>query len=83
LSFTCLFFQPFSLFILNKAIEVSKEIGANGTLGTAYLDLGLLHKAKGRTDQARECLSEAIQFFEQGKAETYLKQAREALASID
>ncbi|GAI10282.1 unnamed protein product [marine sediment metagenome] len=36
-----------------KAIEVAKEIGAKGVLGQAYLDLGLLHRAKGRTDQAR------------------------------
>ena len=31
---------------LNKAIEVAKEIGAQGILGQAYLDLGLLHKRK-------------------------------------
>jgi hypothetical protein len=44
--------------------------------------LGLLHKAKGRLEQAKECISEAIQIFEQTEAEGFLKQAKEALASL-
>jgi len=66
----------------NRAIEVSKEIGAKGPLGLAYLDLGMFHKAKKRTDQARECLTEAIKIFEENQAHVYLKQAKEALASL-
>ncbi len=66
----------------NKSIEVAKEIGAKSVLGQAYLDLGLLHKAKGRTDHARECISEAIQILEQCEAETYLRQAKEVLESL-
>ena len=66
----------------NKAIDVSKEIGAKGILGDAYLNLGLLHKAKGRTEQAKKCISDAIQVFEHSKAEVYLQQAKEALASL-
>ena len=66
----------------NKAIEVANQIGANGTLGITYLDLGLLHRAKGRLDQAKDCISKAIQVFEQCDAEVYLKQAREALTSF-
>jgi len=66
----------------NKAIAVAKEIGAKGISGQANLDLGLLHKAKKREDQARKCFSEAIQLFEQCEAEVYLKQAKEALASL-
>jgi class 3 adenylate cyclase/tetratricopeptide (TPR) repeat protein len=65
-----------------KAIQVSKEIGAKGILAQACLDLGLLHKAKGRLEQAKECISEAIQIFEQTGAEGFLKQAKEALASL-
>ena len=30
----------------NKAIDLAEEIGAKGIIGQAYLDLGLLHKAK-------------------------------------
>jgi tetratricopeptide (TPR) repeat protein len=67
----------------NQAIEVANEIGAKSTIGMAYLDLGLLHKTKKRTGQARRCISEAIQLFEQCEAEFYLKQAGEALASLE
>jgi class 3 adenylate cyclase/tetratricopeptide (TPR) repeat protein len=66
----------------NKAIEVFKEIGAKGFLATTYLDLGLLYKAKKRTDQARECISKAINIFKECEATTYLKLAEEALASL-
>ena len=66
----------------NKAIEMAKEIGAKGLLGQAYMDLGLLHKAKKRTAQARECISKAIKVFEECEAEVYLKQANEALESL-
>jgi tetratricopeptide (TPR) repeat protein len=66
----------------SRVIEVSEEIGAKGAIGPAYLELGLLYKAKGRTVKARECISQAIEDFEKCEAETYLKQAKEALASL-
>jgi tetratricopeptide (TPR) repeat protein len=66
-----------------KAIQVSKEIGAKSILGEAYLDLGLLHKAKGRLEQARECITESVQIFEQNEAEARLKRAKETLASLE
>ncbi|UCB49907.1 MAG: hypothetical protein JSW56_03155 [Deltaproteobacteria bacterium] len=61
---------------------MAKEIGAKGTEGQAYLDLGFLHKAKKRPSQAREYLIEAIQLFEQCEANGYLKQAKDALESL-
>ena len=67
---------------LNKAIEVAREIGAKGVLGNAYLDLGLLHKAKKRPDRARECITQAIQIFEQCEAELLQKEAKKALTSL-
>jgi class 3 adenylate cyclase/tetratricopeptide (TPR) repeat protein len=67
----------------NRAIEVAKEIGAKCTMGMAYLDLGLLYKMNGKIEQAKECLSKAIQIFEQCEAEGFLKQAKEALDSIE
>ena len=67
----------------NRAIEVAKEIGAKGTMGMAYLDLGLLYRTKGKTGQAKRCFSDAIQIFEETEAEGFLKQAKEALASIE
>jgi len=66
----------------NRAIETAKEIGANGLLAQSYHGLGLLHKAKKRTDQAKECVSNAVELFEQCEAEVYLQQAKEALASL-
>jgi class 3 adenylate cyclase/tetratricopeptide (TPR) repeat protein len=65
-----------------KAIEVSREIGAKGTLASAHLDLGNLHKAKGRTELAREHIAEAVQLFEECEAENYLNQAKNALKSL-
>ena len=67
---------------LKLTIKAAKEMGAIGIMSQAYLDLGLLHKAKGRTGQAREYISQAIDLFEQSEAEVYLKQAKEALASL-
>jgi len=66
----------------NKVIKVAKEIGAKGMLGQAYLDLGFLHQEKGKKDQAKECISTAIGYFEQCEADVFLKQAKEALASL-
>jgi class 3 adenylate cyclase/tetratricopeptide (TPR) repeat protein len=66
----------------NKAIKVAKEIGANGLLGPAYLDLGLFFKAKKRTKQAKECITRAIEIFVQSEANIYLKHANEALESL-
>ena len=66
-----------------EAIEVGEKIGAKSVAGPAYLDLGFLHIAKKRRDQAIECISKAIQIFEQCDAEGYLKKAKEALASLE
>ena len=66
----------------NIAIEVAKEIGAKGTEGQAYLDLGHLHKLKGRRDQARDCFSKAVKIFEECEAEIFLQKANKALESL-
>jgi tetratricopeptide (TPR) repeat protein len=66
----------------NKAIELFKEIGAKGFLGQVYLSLGLLYKASKRSEQAKECILEAINIFQECKAEVRLKQAKEALDSL-
>jgi hypothetical protein len=57
-------------------------IGAKGIEGKAYLDLGRLHKVKGRSEDAQDCFSKAVRIFEECEAETYLKQANEALESL-
>jgi class 3 adenylate cyclase/tetratricopeptide (TPR) repeat protein len=67
---------------LNEAIEVAKEIGAKGIMGMAYLNLGLLRSAKGEKGKARECVSAAIELFEQCGLERHVGQAKEALDSL-
>ena len=67
---------------LHTAIDTAKEIGAKSVLGQAYLDLGKLHKAKGRLADARTCISQAVQSFEECEADVFLMQARDALASL-
>jgi tetratricopeptide (TPR) repeat protein len=68
---------------LNESIKAAREIGADGILGQAYLHLGFLHRTNGKKDQARQCISTAIQVFEQCEAEVYLGQARETLEDLD
>jgi tetratricopeptide (TPR) repeat protein len=67
---------------LKKAIGTAKEIGAKPILGRAYHDLGLLYKAKGRNDQALDCISKAIQIFKECETEVYLKEPKEALKTL-
>ena len=68
--------------LFNRAIEVSRKIGATALQGQVFFDLGLLYKSKGGTDKARKYILEAIELFEQCEAEVYLKQAKKALASL-
>ena len=65
-----------------KVIELAGEMGVKSILGGAYFNLGILHKAKKRTDQALHCLSRAMNVFEQNKAETLFKQAKEEMEGV-
>jgi len=67
---------------LNKSLEAATEIGARAAMGIALLDLGLLYRAKGRKDQAKKCISKAIEAFEECEATGYLKLAKEALEEL-
>ena len=67
----------------NKAIAIAGEIRARSLLGQSHLGLGLLHSAKGRKEKAMESISKAIDIFEEIEAEDFLKQAKEALASLE
>jgi tetratricopeptide (TPR) repeat protein len=66
----------------SKAIELAEAVKAKGILAQAYLDFGIYHQSKEKTDQARECINTAIALFAEGKADGYLKQAEKALASL-
>jgi tetratricopeptide (TPR) repeat protein len=65
-----------------NAISHANEIGSSNYLARAYLDLGLLYRARKQTDQARECIATAAEIFEKCEADIFLKQANEALASL-
>jgi len=65
-----------------SAIEQWTEMGAKGWVGRASLDLGHLHKIKGRKEQARKYITDAIQLFEECEADVFLKQAKEVLAAL-
>jgi tetratricopeptide (TPR) repeat protein len=66
----------------NNAISLATELGADGVLGQVYLDLGLLHKAKKNTEQARGCISKAIRIFERCNAEGFILKAKKELAVL-
>ena len=67
----------------NTAIALFREMGAKVNLGQAFLGLGQLYKAKKRNEKARECFSEAVNIFQECDAPFYLKQAKEALTSVE
>jgi tetratricopeptide (TPR) repeat protein len=58
-------------------------MGAKVDLGQALLGLGRLYKAKKRNEKARECFSEAVNLFKECDAHVHLKQAKEALTSLE
>jgi len=65
-----------------RAIDVAEKVGAKSILSLAFLDWGLLHKAKKRKAPAIECISKAIEIFEQFEADVYLAQAHKELESL-
>jgi hypothetical protein len=65
-----------------SAIRQFNAIGSKGWVGRASLDLGRLHKIKGRKEQARKYITDAIKLFEECEADVFLKQAREELANL-
>ena len=65
-----------------NAIKIAKEIGAKGVESLALLEWGLLHKVKERKKEAKECISKAIDLFEQCEAKNYFTQATNALKTL-
>jgi tetratricopeptide (TPR) repeat protein len=64
-------------------IRMAEQIGADSVRGQAWLHWGLLHREKGRIEQARECLSKAIPILNRCGADNYAGQAQEALAELN
>ncbi len=68
--------------LLMKAVALAHEMGAKGLSAQGSYALGLLNKAKGRKEEARRYLSEAVQIYEGIGAEMPLRHAKEALLSL-
>lgn len=64
-----------------EAVTVAREIGAEGILGQACLELGELYRLTRRHDDAVAALTEAVRVLERCEAETLLRQARQNLDS--
>jgi hypothetical protein len=65
--------------LLKKVVQYEREVGARGWLAQALVDLGILHQAKNRLQEARECWTEAGALFEKIGAEAFLQQVRSLL----
>ena len=72
-----------AVYHLTRSIDLAEKIGAKLTLGMAYHELGLLYLYERKTAEARECITKAVNVFDQCGAEGYLKQAKETLASLN
>lgn len=65
------------------AIEAGKQIGANATLGRAYLNWGYLYQREGNAQRAGWCFAVAMEYFRTCKSDAYLVEASQALAALD
>ncbi len=63
-----------------KSIKIFKRIGAKCLLGMALLSLGVFYKAKNKYTQSQKCIQEAIELFQECKAEDWLHKAKTLLS---
>jgi tetratricopeptide (TPR) repeat protein len=66
-----------------KAIKLSEQMGAHYIYGNACLNLGMHYIERKKPDLAQKYLSEATIVFEASRADSFLKQAQDALASLN
>jgi tetratricopeptide (TPR) repeat protein len=66
-----------------KAIKLSEEMGAHYIFGNACLNLGLHYREIKKPNLAQKYLVEAIKVLESSAAGSFLKQAQDALASLN
>jgi class 3 adenylate cyclase/tetratricopeptide (TPR) repeat protein len=66
-----------------KAIELFKGFGSKSQLGQTYLSLGSFYKAVKKTDQAKQCIQQAIEILFECEAHGFLKQAKGVLNSLE
>jgi len=68
--------------LFQHVIAVSKEMGSKPIMGSACLDLGLLYMNMKKKNRANKYISKAYKLFEESGSVVYLKQASEALKSL-
>jgi class 3 adenylate cyclase/tetratricopeptide (TPR) repeat protein len=66
-----------------EALRIYEQMGATGSCGESYIGLTRLYAATKRKDEARECALKAVDCFERAGVETYLREARNLLDSLD
>jgi hypothetical protein len=60
----------------------SLEIGARGFWARCISVLACCTRERGRADQAKKCISGALQLFEEHEAGVYLGKAKDALTTL-
>jgi class 3 adenylate cyclase/tetratricopeptide (TPR) repeat protein len=68
---------------LLNAVQLAQQTGAKGFLGQPYLQLGVLFKARGQRETARQYLSEALQTFTACNMKAYAQRAEDLLRTLD
>jgi class 3 adenylate cyclase/tetratricopeptide (TPR) repeat protein len=66
----------------DKAISILQEIKAENELALAYSGMGRYHKQQGNTEQARKCLSDALEILERLGTLIEPDKVREELAEL-
>jgi class 3 adenylate cyclase/tetratricopeptide (TPR) repeat protein len=67
---------------LEKAIEISNQIGAGMILGPTMLDLGYLYRLKKNSEMAEKYFQRSIKIFRELNNDIYLKKAEGLLKEI-
>ncbi len=68
--------------LLKKVVQYERQIGARGWLAQALVDLGVLHQAKNRLQEARACWTEAADLFEKIGAKDFLIEVQKMLKPL-
>ncbi|MCK4443606.1 MAG: tetratricopeptide repeat protein, partial [Thermoplasmata archaeon] len=66
-----------------KCIDISKEMGHFRLLGKAYLEFGIMWKAKGDVTEAENCLRKSLDIFEKLKLTKDSEDTRAALKDLE
>jgi tetratricopeptide (TPR) repeat protein len=65
-----------------EAIRTASSIGNDPLTASAYYDLGMFYKAKGKLEQAREAVAKSAEYFEKCGDEARAKEIRGLRAAL-